>query len=125
MGDRRAKTMTLELMEDEMIDTRETYALALGIAEVPAKNAIGWDIPKKRRPQPRFKKGDRVLHPIYEGQDVILTVHRCFWNRELRGWQVVISSHSIAVHESNFILPSERDRWEPHVDGMWSYWTKK
>lgn len=105
-----------------MQDTRETLVWNLNIERVSADNECGEDIPENLRPQPRFKRGDVVLIPMYERP---YEVDEVYWDYEFGGWLVVLSGSCIGVHESNFILAAEKDEWEPHKNRLWSWWTRK
>lgn len=72
--------------------------------------------------KPRFAIGDVLLVPAF-GEIREQTPHNVFWDKEFGGWLVCCGS--IGVHEQVYILASERDQWEPHDDGLWSYWTRR
>lgn len=76
----------------------------------------------KQNSQPRFRVGDKVLIP-YQGNIIERTVKSVFWDAEFGGWLVVC--HSLGIHEQNYIPADERDMWEPHEDGLWSWWERK
>ena len=71
---------------------------------------------------PRFKVGDHVLIPAF-GQIREQVPHAIYWDSEFGGWMLACAI--IGVHEQNYILASERDLWEPHDDGLWSWWIRR
>ena len=89
-----------------MTDTRETAYIKGATEETTA---------------PRFKIGDKLLIPAF-GEIREQTPHAVFWDAEFGGW--LLACAAIGVHEQNYILASERDMWEPHDDGLWSWWTR-
>lgn len=105
-----------------MQDTRETLARNLTAPRVRANNEDGEDIPPEHRPAPRFKAGDVVRIPIRPGQDIVIPTD-ARWDYAFSGW--LVYPRAIGIHESNFVLASEVDEWEPHANGLWSYWTRK
>jgi len=76
----------------------------------------------KCTPAPRFKKGDQVLIP-HGGAVLSQTVNSVWWDKSFGGW--CVCTRAIGIHEQNYILAGERDQWEPHEEGLWSWWTKK
>jgi len=104
-----------------MKDTRETLVENLTKERVPADNERGEDIPEKDRPAPRFKKEDNLI--MASNQVHFTLTKEPFWDYEFQGWLVVPGL--IGIHESNFILSSEWMDWEAHIDGLWSWWTRK
>jgi hypothetical protein len=103
-----------------MNDTRETLAERLTAPRVAADNEHREDIASELRPEPRFQAGDRVIpasHP-----NMVLVAPEPYWDYEFSGW--LISPGLIGVHECNFIPEAERALWEPHADGLWSWWTR-
>jgi hypothetical protein len=104
-----------------MNDTRETMTKNLTASRRPADNENGEDIAPELRPAPRFKAGDEVIPALYP--DRVMESSEPYWDYEFSGW--LISPGFIGVHECNFILESEREQWEPHADGLWSWWTRK
>jgi len=105
-----------------MKDTSETLVCKLGLPMVPADNEMGDDIALERRPPCRFKVGDEIVPAFYPDKPYVLR-YPPYWDREFGGWLIVRGL--IGIHESNFILASERGQWKPHADGLWSWWTKK
>lgn len=71
---------------------------------------------------PRFAKGDMVAHPL---RDYTLSIDIVGYDEEFSGNMVGLRGGLIMIHESNFVLWSERNDWEPHAENLWSYWTKK
>jgi hypothetical protein len=104
-----------------MNDTRETLTERLTAPRTPAKNENGEDIAPELRPAPRFKAGDQVIGAHWP--DKVLCSSEPYWDYEFSGW--LIAPGLIGVHECNFILASEREQWEPHDQGLWSWWTRK
>ena len=106
-----------------MTDTRETKVARLpDLPRVAATNEDSEDIAPENRPLPRFKIGDTLLMALRPGEPFELESEP-WWDYEFQGW--LLSPGLIGVHESNYILASERDDWEPHVAGLWSWWTRK
>ena len=106
-----------------MKDTRETIIKLGDYEEIPVDNELRQDIASDKRPKPRFKRGDRLIsadapYMFFELKD------NPFWLREFGGWVMIVPG-CIGVHESNFILASEKDLWESHENGLWSWWTRK
>jgi hypothetical protein len=104
-----------------MNDTRETLTCNLTAPRTAANNENGEDIALELRPAPRFQENDGVIpasHP-----DRVLCASRPFWDYEFGGW--LIAPGLIGIHECNFILETERAEWEPHAEGLWSWWTRK
>lgn len=104
-------------------DTRDTL-----VARLPEKrrmesnNEHGKDIPENLRPPPRFKIGDVLVMALRPDEPFTLD-REPWWDYEFQGW--LIAPGLIGVHECNYILASERDDWEPHADGLWSWWTRR
>jgi len=73
----------------------------------------------KKETRPRFNVGDHVLIPAF-GEIKEQVPHSVFWDEEFGGW--LLACAVIGVHEQNYILASERDFWEPHEEGLWSWW---
>jgi len=106
-----------------MTDTRETLvAWMTDLPRVAATNENGEDIAPENRPPCRVEVGDALLMALRPGEPFVLR-SAPFWDYEFQGW--LISPGLIGVHESNYILASERDDWEPHAEGLWSWWTRK
>lgn len=105
-----------------MDDTRETKVANLHLPMAAADNENGNDIAATDRPEPRFKTGDVLMSAYRDGYPFRLRDSPC-WDREFGGW--LVAPGAIGVHESNFILASERGDWEPHPDGLWSWWTRR
>ena len=105
-----------------MNDTRETLVSNLTIERMVTNNEFGQDIPKSLRPVPRFKAGDKVRMAL-RPDEVIKLQRSAYWDYEFQGW--LIAPGLIGVHECNYILADELDLWEPHPDGLWSWWTLK
>jgi hypothetical protein len=92
-----------------MRDTRETQ--------------VREDVAPEHRPAPRFKAGD-VVRIACKPELVIELDRDAYWDYEFGGW--LVCPHLIGIHESNFVLESEVDQWEPHAgSGLWSWWTRK
>lgn len=70
----------------------------------------------------RFNIGDKVLTPR-NAKLLTMAIHTIFWDKSFGGW--LVCPAGIGIHEQNFILESEHEQWEPHEDGLWSYWTRK
>jgi hypothetical protein len=104
-----------------MNDTRDTMTARLDAPRAPADNENGEDIMLDYRPAPRFNVGDKVIPAGYPDR-VFTLVDASIWDYEFSGW--LIFPGMIGVHECNFILESEREQWEPHADGLWSWWTR-
>jgi hypothetical protein len=104
-----------------MNDTRDTLVNNLKAARYPEDNENGEDIAPADRPTPRFKDGDRVI--AASRLDLDLVASDAQWDYEFSGW--LIFPGAIGIHECNFILAKERDQWEPHFNGLWSWWTRK
>lgn len=104
-----------------MNDTRETIIKLGDYKEVPAKNELGHDVPVDKRPASRFKKGD-ILSAAYAKEEFELQ-NNPHWDREFGGW--LVHQNFLGIHESNFILASEKDLWDPHPNILWSWWTRK
>ena len=108
-----------------MKDTRETIIGNSGYPKLPrvkADNENGEDIAPEHRPAPRFKVGDLLVMALRPDEPFTLRSEPR-WDYEFSGW--LIAPGCIGVHECNYILANERDRWEPHVAGLWSWWTAK
>jgi hypothetical protein len=107
-----------------MNDTRDTLISRLKetCRMVKANNEMGDDVHPEDRPAPRFKKGD-ILLAAYALHMPFELEQNSFWDREFQGW--LIAPGFCGVHESNFILESEKDDWVPHEDGLWSWWERR
>ena len=72
--------------------------------------------------QCRFKVGDKVIIS-HNGEYVEQIPHAVYWDEEFGGW--LLCCHLIGIHEQNYILASELDKWQHHEDGLWSWWEKQ
>ncbi len=88
-----------------MENTKETFQKGLD----PATKPIG---------ACRFIIGDRVFTPL---RDYPLEIAKITWDAEFGGW--LLSVGGLLIHEQNFIHEDEQDMWQPHQDGLWSFWT--
>ena len=105
-----------------MRDTRETLTRHLTAPRVSANNEMGENIAPEHRPPPRFRAVDVVRIACRPEQSIELQTN-AYWDYEFGGW--LVCPHLIGIHESNFVLEAEVDQWEPHANGLWSWWTKK
>lgn len=105
-----------------MLDTRETMVCNLtNLPRSKANNEFGENIPKAQRPKPRFRKGQCIIHA--SNLDRVITLQSPpYWDYEFQGW--LVAPGLIGVHECNFVLADEVTLWEPHNDGLWSWWTR-
>ena len=106
-----------------MTDTRETLVSRLPeLRRVQAGNENGEEIAPGERPPCRFEVGDRLIMAMRPEMSFVLG-SAPYWDYEFGGW--LLTPGLIGVHESNYIFAYERDKWEPHAGGLWSYWTRK
>lgn len=68
----------------------------------------------------RFHVGDEVLHAWKP--EMLQSPYAINFDEEFGGW--VLFCGLIGVHEQAYIMASERTLWEPHENGLWSWWTR-
>lgn len=74
----------------------------------------------------RFHPGDRVLFPNeLTGKVKPMTIKNIHWDKEFGGWVCACENSPIFIHEQNFILESDADKWNPHFDNLWSWWERR
>ena len=70
----------------------------------------------------QFEIGQELLI-LRDGECIKVIPHTICWDETFGGW--LLSYGSIGIHEQNFISAIEKDKWEPHEAGLWSYWTRR